>query len=210
MRAAPVGSRALLEKAMRVLMVYCHPLPDSFCAAARDTALRALAAGGHHVETHDLYAKPFDPALSAQQRAGYFDEAENARGVEDHVAALRRAEALVLVYPTWWFGMPALLKGWLDRVWLPGVAFRLGGPKVMVPLLTNITRIGIVTTYGSPWWLLWWVGWPDRRIVRRGLRPLCAPGCRVDWIGLTHMDADRPDRRRRFLAAVERRLSAWR
>jgi putative NADPH-quinone reductase len=80
----------------------------------------------------------------------------------------------------------------------------------MVPLLTNIRRIGVVTTYGSPWWLLWWVGWPDRRVVRRGLRPLCASGCRIDWIGLTGMDADNPERRRQFLARVRRRLSAWR
>jgi NAD(P)H dehydrogenase (quinone) len=95
-------------------------------------------------------------------------------------------------------------------VWLPDVAFQLGGPKVMVPLLTNIRWIGVVTTYGSPWWLLWWVGWPDWRIVRRGLRPLCARGCRVEWMGLAGMDADRPERRRRFLEEVRRRLAAWR
>jgi NAD(P)H dehydrogenase (quinone) len=123
---------------------------------------------------------------------------------------VRRAEGLLLVYPTWWFGMPALLKGWLDRVWLPGVAFQLGGPKVMVPLLTNIKRIGIVTTYGSPRWMLWWVGWPDRRIVRQGLRPRCARGCRVHWMGLTGMDRDSPARRARFLAAIKQRLAEWR
>jgi NAD(P)H dehydrogenase (quinone) len=117
---------------------------------------------------------------------------------------------LVLVYPTWWFGMPAMLKGWFDRVWLLEVAFRLGGPKVMVPLLTNIRRIRVVTTYGSPWWLLWWVGWPDRRVVRRGVRPLCATGCRIHWLALTRMDVDSVTRRRRFLAAVRRHLSEWR
>ena len=195
---------------MHVLLIYCHPNPDSFNAALRDAAVAGLTASGHSVESRDLYAEGFDPVLSRHQRDVYFDEAETVCGVEDHVAALRRAEGLVLVYPTWWFGMPAMLKGWLDRVWLPGVAFRLGGIKVMMPLLTNIRRIGVVTTYGSPWWLLWWVGWPDRRVVRRGLGPLCAPRCHIQWIGLTQMDVDSPTRRGRFLDRVRRSLSDWR
>jgi putative NADPH-quinone reductase len=195
---------------MRVLVIYCHPRPDSFSAALRDAAVEGLTASGHSIELRDLYAEGFDPVLSTHQRGAYFDETENVRGMEDHVAALRQAQGMVLVYPTWWFGMPAMLKGWFDRVWLPGVAFHLAGPKALKPLLTDIRRIAVVTTYGSPWWLLWWVGWPDRRVVRRGLRPLCAPGCRIDWIGLTRMDVDNPTRRQRFLAAVRRRLSEWR
>ncbi|MSP02223.1 MAG: flavodoxin family protein [Acetobacteraceae bacterium] len=194
---------------MRVLVIYCHPRPDSFAAALRDAAVDGLTSGGHTVELRDLYAEAFDPVLSARQHGAYFDETGNTHGIEDHVAALGRAEALLLIYPTWWFGMPAMLKGWFDRVWLPGAAFRLGGPKVMVPLLTNIGRIGVVTTYGMPGWMLWWVGWPDRRVVRRGLRPLCAPGCRMDWIGLTRMDVDSPARRQRFLVKVRRRLAEW-
>jgi NAD(P)H dehydrogenase (quinone) len=195
---------------MRVLVIYCHPRPDSFSAALRDAAVDGLTASGHSVELRDLYAGAFDPVLSTQQRVVYFNEAESVSGVEDHVASLRLAEGLVLVYPTWWFGMPAMLKGWFDRVWLPGVAFHLSGPKVMVPLLTNIRRIGVVTTYGSPWWLLWWVGWPDRRVVRRCLRPLCAAGCRIHWLGLTRMDEDNATRRRRFLSKVKQHLAEWR
>lgn len=195
---------------MRVLVIYCHPRSDSFGAALRDAAVEGLAAAGHSVELRDLYAESFDPVLSAHQRGAYYsDETGSVRGIEDHAAALQRAEALVLVYPTWWFGMPAMLKGWFDRVWLPGVAFHLEGPKVLQPLLTDLRRIGVVTTYGSPWWLLWWVGWPDRRVVKRGFCPLCAPGCRIHWIALTRMDVDDPARRRRFLATVKRRVSRW-
>jgi NAD(P)H dehydrogenase (quinone) len=194
---------------MHVLLIYCHPKPDSFSAALRDAAMDGLTTAGHTVELRDLYAEAFDPALPAHQRSEYFTETANARGLDDHVAALQRADWLVLVYPTWWFGMPAMLKGWFDRVWLPGVAFRLGGPKILVPLLTNIRRIGVVTTYGSPRWLLWWVGWPDRRVIRRGFQPLCAPGCQLRWFALTRMDVDSPARRQRFLARVRQHLSRW-
>jgi putative NADPH-quinone reductase len=195
---------------MRVLLIYCHPRPDSFNSALRDAVVEGLTAAGHELDSRDLYAESFDPVLSARQRGDYFDESKNALEIEDHAASLRRADWLVLVYPTWWFGMPAMLKGWFDRVWLPGVAFQLGGPKALKPLLTNIRRIGVVTTYGSPWWLLWWVGWPDRRVVRRGLRPLCARGCRISWLGLTRMDVDSPARRRHVLTRVTATGSDWR
>lgn len=194
---------------MRVLLVYGHPRPDSFSAALRDTAAAALEAAGHAVEILDLYGRDFDPRLSAGERGAYYDEGAERPDLAEHVAALRRAEALVFVYPTWWFGPPAMVKGWLDRVWRPGVAFALGGAKVLQPRLTNIRRIAVVTTYGSPRWLLWLVGWPDWRLFRFGIRPLCARGCRLDWIALTGMDRATPRMRARFVARLRRRLAAF-
>ncbi|TQF78601.1 NAD(P)H-dependent oxidoreductase [Elioraea sp. Yellowstone] len=193
---------------MRILLVYCHPREDSFCATLRDAARGALAARGHLVDLVDLYAEGFAPALSAEERGRYHDEAANIDGVTHHVASLRAAEALVLVYPTWWYGMPAMLKGWFDRVWLPGVAFRLG-PGAIEPLLTNIRRIAVVTTYGSPSWLLWAIGRPDRKLVGRALRRLCARGCRLDWLSLTRMDRREPPELASFRARVVEHFSRW-
>jgi putative NADPH-quinone reductase len=102
---------------------------------------------------------------------------------------------VLLVYPTWWFCLPA-----------PGVALRLRRTGGIEPLLTKIQRIGVVTTYGSPRWLLWIVGWPDRRMVNSAFRSLCARNCPLDWIALTRMDTCSAQRRRRFLALVRRRL----
>jgi NAD(P)H dehydrogenase (quinone) len=195
---------------MRVLLIYCHPLPDSYAAALRDAAVGGLRSAGHTVELRDLYAEGFDPVLNAHERRGYYGQDATTSETASHVAALRGAEALVFVYPTWWFGMPAMLKGWIDRVWLPGVAFQLGGPGVLQPLLTNICSITVITTYGSPRWLLWLVGWPDWRLFRRGIRTLCAPRCRLDWQALTNMDTCTPDARQRFIERVHRRLAAHR
>lgn len=194
---------------MRVLLVHCHPRPDSFSASLRATAEAALTAAGHTVEVIDLYADNFDPRLGQDERGTYYDEAAVPPDLAGHVAALRRAEALVFVYPTWWFGPPAMLKGWFDRVWRPGVAFSLGGLRALQPRLVNVRTIAVVTTYGSPRWLLWLVGWPDRRLFKRGIRVLCAPRCRLHWIALTGMDTARQEARERFVARVRRRLSAF-
>ncbi len=110
---------------MHVLLIYCHPRVDSFCAALRDAAISALKAANHTVELRDLYAEGFALALSADERGQCYDEAPNLHEIEEHVSALQSAEALVLVYPTWWCGLPAMLKGWFDRIWVPGVAFHL-------------------------------------------------------------------------------------
>ncbi len=193
---------------MHVLLVHAHPRADSLSAALRDAARSALESAGHTVEVRDLYAEGFDPAMDAEERGRHHDIPRNLEGIEDHVASLRRAEALLLVYPTWWYGMPAMLKGWFDRIWAPGVAFNLGDGAIE-PLLTNIRRIGVVTTYGSPNWLLWYIGRIDRKLVGRGIRRLCAKGCTVEWHSLTRMDTRRRDECTAFIERVRQRLSRW-
>jgi len=191
---------------MHVLLVYAHPVPESFNAAVRDTAAAALAEAGHSVDLMDLYAEGFDPVLGAQERQRYHDVGANLASVAGEVERLRAADALVLVFPTWWYGMPAILKGWFDRVWLPGVAFTLpdgGGP--IRPALTNIAKLGVVTTSGSPrWFLRWYMGDPGRRVVLRGLKPLCAPRARSLWLCHYAMDASTPANRKAFLDRVDR------
>ncbi|WP_245216713.1 NAD(P)H-dependent oxidoreductase [Neoroseomonas nitratireducens] len=189
-------------------MIHAHPRSDSYSAALRDAARDALLAAGHAVTVRDLYAEGFVAALTAEERERYHTEGANERGIESHVADLRAAEALVLVYPTWWYGLPAILKGWFDRVWSPGVAFRLGDGAIE-PLLTNITRIAVVTTYGSPTWLLWYIGWPDKKLIGRGIRRLCAKGCRLDWLYLNGMDRRGRAELDAFLAKVRLHFSRW-
>jgi putative NADPH-quinone reductase len=193
---------------MRVLMIHSHPRADSLSAALRDAAKAALESAGHTVELRDLYAEGFQPAMSAEERGRHHEVPRNLEGIEDHVASLQRAEALVLVYPTWWYGMPAMLKGWFDRIWVPGVAFRLGEGAIE-PMLRNIRRIVVVTTYGSPTWLLWWMGRIDRKLMGRGIRRLCAKDCRVEWITLTRLDHRTREECAAFIGKVRERLGRW-
>ncbi|MGL5003077.1 MAG: NAD(P)H-dependent oxidoreductase, partial [Casimicrobium sp.] len=97
--------------------------------------------------------------------------------LENEIAQLQDAETLVLVFPTWWFGMPAILKGWFDRVWAPGVAYDhasdLGAIK---PRLDNLRHTLAVTTLGSPWWVDYFVlRRPVRRQLKLALLGTCAP-----------------------------------
>ena len=193
---------------MQILMIHAHPRADSLSAALRDAAKAALEAGGHRVELRDLYAEGFNPVLSAEERGRYHDVPDNLEGIEDHVASLRRAEALVLVHPTWWYGMPAILKGWFDRVWAPGVAFNLGAGAIE-PALTNIRRIAVVTTYGSPTWLLWYIGRIDRKLFGRGMRRLCAKDCKVEWVTLTSMDHRTRAECEAFVRRVRAHFARW-
>lgn len=193
---------------MRILLVHSHPRADSLNAALRDATRESLEAAGHTVEVRDLYAEGFNPALSAEERGVYHAVTDNYLGVAAHVESLRAADALVLVYPTWWYGMPAMLKGWFDRVWAPGVAFKLGDGAIE-PLLTNIKRIAVVTTYGSPTWLLWYIGRIDRKLMGRGIRRLCAKDCKVEWVTLTRMDHRTRAECEGFVTRVRAHFRKW-
>jgi NAD(P)H dehydrogenase (quinone) len=196
-----------MRSPMKVALVYCHPCEASFNAAVRDEALGALRSAGHEVQLIDLYAMGFDPVLTAAQRRDYHTPGVNEAGVEEHLAALRWCEALIFIYPTWWYGLPAMLKGWLDRVWLPHATFSMPeGNKPIGRVLTNIRLIGAISTLGSPKWWWWLMGAPGRRTLLTGLSVLCAPRCRTFWLGLHRMDNVDLAGRKAFLGKVRAKL----
>ena len=163
---------------MRALVIYCHPREGSFTAAVRDTVIAKLDAAGAETRVLDLYGRRFDPILSAEEHEGYELCPDNCAPVEEDVAHLRWCDTLIFVYPTWWYGLPAVLKGWLDRVFLPDVAFFMPNAenKNVSRGLDHITRLGVFTTCGASWWVTTFVGAPGKRTLRRGVGLLCAPG----------------------------------
>ena len=194
---------------MRLLVVFCHPDPESFGAAIFRTACQALREAGHELRIIDLYAEGFDPVFTLDEKRTYLtDTAQNIAGVASHVEALQWAEGWVAIYPTWFYGLPAMLKGWLDRVWLPGVTFQVATAKkrTIRGELQNIRRFVGITTSGSPWWWLRVIGDPGRSLLMKGLRPLYARGCRMSWLQLHDMNHATAADREAFLAQVDRSL----
>ena len=195
---------------MRVLLVHAHPCPESFNTAIRDLVARTLAGAGHEVRHADLYADGFDPVMSAGERRGYHTEGANEVPVARELERLKWAEALVFVYPTWWYGLPAMLKGWLDRALVPHATFAMPEPGNHIrPRLTNIRKMAVISTCGSPWLWMKIVGDPGRRTLTRGVRAICHPACRTLWLAHYSIDSSTDGSRKAFLAKVERRMARF-
>lgn len=193
---------------MKILVVYSHPVPESFGAAVRNTVVTALAKQGHEVRLLDLYQMNFDPVMRAGERRTYNDGAPTDPSLSAHIDALRWADGLVFVYPTWWYSLPAMLKGWFERVWAVDVAFEnnpTGGR--IIPLMRNIRFLGVVTTCGASWMVSHLMGQPGRKIILRGMRPLCAPATRTMFLAHYNMDTSTPQSRASYLEKVRRKLS---
>jgi len=193
---------------VKTLVVYAHPVDDSFNSAVRDTVVRTLIEGNHDVRLRDLYAESFDPLLSASERALHHTppstRPELGRDVED----LRWCEALVFVYPTWWSGLPAMLKGWIDRTWMNEVAWVLPArANTIRPRLTNIRRLVAVTTHGSSKIVNALQGEPGKRTITRSIRVMCNRWCRARWIALYGLDKSTAESRAKYLNRVGQRVA---
>src|ERR1700761_1527316 len=156
-----MGSPSAATDGVNVLIVYAHPEPSSFTAALKDAAVNVLTAAGHRVEGSDLYAEGFNPVAGQQDfksvsdpaRFHYQSEQQHASQSDGFAAdlvreqgRLMRADLVVFVFPLWWGGLPAVVKGWFDRVCAYGVAYADGkryervyfvGRRAMLALTTG-------------------------------------------------------------------------
>ena len=172
---------------MNALVVYCHPVEGSFCSAMRDAAIRGLTASGHTVNVVDLAARQFNPVMSTAEWKSYSEgNGEVPVGLERDVELIKTAEIIVFVYPTWWGGLPAQLKGW--------------------PGLGNIKRIHIASTFGSPWLYVRLVNDNGRRILARAFRMNTSLRTRVSSSSLYAMDTATDSSRKSFLVSLEKKM----
>jgi putative NADPH-quinone reductase len=193
---------------MRVLLVHAHPVPESYSAHLRDVAAAELERNGHVVDVCDLYAEGFDPVLSLEERLGHHDAPETKPHVFAYAERLRNADALVFVYPTWWSGPPAMLKGWWDRAWVEGVAYHLPeGSNRVRGKLRHIRKLVVVTTHGSSRLINVVEGENGKRQIGRTVRVLCHPLTRTHWVALYGIDRATPERLARFDGRVVAAMS---
>jgi NAD(P)H dehydrogenase (quinone) len=193
---------------MRVLVLHAHPVAESYNGHLHRLIVERLKAKGHEVDDCDLYAEGFDPRLSREERLNYHEIGPNIEPVKDYVERLRAAEALVMSYPVWNFGYPAMLKGFFDRVFLPGVSFGIVDGKVR-PCLHNIRKVGVVTTYGGSRMRAFLVGDPPRKAVNRVLRVIVKPGAPVGYLAHYDMNRSTDETRKRFIGRVERAMDVF-
>lgn len=194
------------KPAVKVLYLYCHPLEESFHAAIRDAGVAALKQAGHAVDLCDLYAEGFEPILTAEMRRDYHDPSLNRQGIEAHVARLHAAEALVVQFPTWCFGFPAMLKGYFDRLFSPGTAFDLADPANVRPMLGHIRQVVGISTYGRDRFRALVVGDPPRKMITRYLRWFVSRRAEIRYLALYHMNVADEAKRKAFLDRVSAEL----
>ncbi|MFM8857939.1 MAG: NAD(P)H-dependent oxidoreductase [Actinomycetota bacterium] len=190
------------------LVVHAHPNPDSFSHELRRRVESGIRRGGAAVRVRDLYAESFDPRLTLAERRSHLEPPSAKPHLQSYFEDLTWCDTIVFVHPTWWGAQPAMLKGWIDRVWVRGVAWELPeGARRLQPTLHNVRQLVTVTTHGSSRLVNALQGAPGKRIVNRSLRAICHPMCRTKWIALYRVDtADRSDREV-FLERVEKMLS---
>lgn len=135
---------------MQISLILAHPDPDSFNHAIARTAADTLQSAGHTVLFHDLYQEHFDPILPADEisRDTHLDPV-----IEKHCQEIIHSDGIIIVHPNWWGQPPAILKGWVDRVIRPGVAYRFlegdNGEGVPVGLLKARSAI-VLNTANTP------------------------------------------------------------
>jgi NAD(P)H dehydrogenase (quinone) len=201
----------LLKEVLQMLIqvVHCHPLTDSYNHALFRTIVTALEDNAHDVAATDLYREQFDPAMNAAERRSYYAAQYDNTLVSAHTALLSRVDGVIFCFPHWWFSMPAMLKGYFDRVWAPGIAFERDIVKGRIrPLLTQIKLFGVVTTYGSPWWITRLVaGDPGRKVLMRALKPMCGRRVRSFFLAQYDLDRSTAAARAAFLARVRAQIA---
>jgi putative NADPH-quinone reductase len=146
---------------MNVFVLIGHQKQGSFCHAIAATAIEELQAAGHEVVYHDLYAERFDPILPDEEipRNSSLDPV-----VAQHCREVMAADGYLIVHPNWWAMPPAILKGWIDRVWRQGVIYRFGpngvesfvaGRRAVVFTTSNTPRDDELRLFGDPLENLW-------------------------------------------------------
>ena len=191
---------------MKALVLFAHPCPESFGAALPGRIVEMLTQRGWEVDDCDLNAEGFQPVLTETERRNYHDEPANIEPVRQYVERLRAAEALILSFPVWNFGYPAIMKGFFDRVFLPGVSFKLVDGKV-TPNLTHIRKLAAVTTYGGTRWRAIGAGDPPRKHFTRAVWHVTRPE-KMRYLALYDMNLATDAQRGAFLAKVGQEMRA--
>jgi NAD(P)H dehydrogenase (quinone) len=194
---------------MRILVLYANPVETSFGAAVHAQVMGALRASGHDVDDCDLYAEGFDPVTTRQERIDYHDPALNRARVAPYVDRLIAAQALILLFPVWNYGFPAILKGFIDKVFLPGVSFDLEADGGYRPRISNVKKLAAVCTYGGNRWRTMLMGDPPRKVVKRSLRSLFGLGATCDYLAHYDMNHTTLESRQAFLRKVKRTFESW-
>jgi putative NADPH-quinone reductase len=200
---------------MRVHVVHAHPVETSYNRALFDAVCETLRARGDEVDALNLYDEEFRAAMTRQERLDYHDIPGNLTPeIRPFVDRLRACDKIVFVHPVWNYGYPAILKGYFDRIFLPGVSFVLeGGDEPdkgkLVPAMKNIRKVAYITTYGGDRFRTWIMGDPPRRLAMRWAWITFGTRLPPKYLALYNMNGATPERLTEVIEKVKREMAAF-
>ena len=142
---------------MNTLIIYNHPHEGSFCSAIREAVCSGLKKGGHEHRIINLDKDRFDPVMREKDlrafiMAGRVAE-EGLEGVDPlvlrYMKKIRWAEHIVMIFPIWWMTMPAMMKGFVDKVIFPGIVYKMENGK-LVSMLSGLKQVTVISTMNTP------------------------------------------------------------
>ncbi|HVU56914.1 MAG TPA: NAD(P)H-dependent oxidoreductase [Puia sp.] len=196
---------------MRTAVVFNHPYEGSYCNAVLSAVLTGLQKGGHEADLFHLDNDGFDPVMHAADLKGFRDGAPVDPKVLEYRSRLEQADHLVLIFPIWWELMPAMTKGFIDKVIFPGVAYDYDNsgrwPKMVKrwPRLKGVTLITTMNTHSSVY--RWIFGNAIKKALFAGTFWKMGYGPRK-WINLNMVKFVSEKKRKKWLSSLEKRFAS--
>lgn len=192
---------------MKTLIVYNHPYEGSFCHAILEKAVEGALLKGE-VDIIDLDSDKFNPVMSQEDLLGFIKHKIVDEKAQDYAERIREADNLVLIFPIWWELMPAMMKGFIDKVVFPGAFYEYTksgyGMKTLVP---NLKKVTVITTMNTPKLIY-------RLIYGNALKNALVKGTfkkagikNVEWISFNIVKSSSVEKRNSWLETVKRKLS---
>lgn len=194
---------------MKYCIVYCHPYEKSYCSSVLKSVTSGLEKAGHDYDVIDLIKDNFNPVMTSADLLAF----RNRKAVDEqaigYIGRIKQADHMVFVFPIWWGLMPAIMKGFVDKVIFPGEAYNYTeSGNGMYSLIENIKSAAVITTMNSPWWYyaLFYGNAIKRAFIKGTLAKI---GIRkVKWVKLDNIKGRGEDKRKQKLQKIEKLFSA--
>lgn len=196
---------------MRVAIVFNHPYAGSYCNAILDAVTEGLRKGQHEIDLIHLDKDNFNPVMTSADLKAFRDKKPIDPKVIEYKERLEKADHLIFIFPIWWELMPAMTKGFIDKVIFPGVAYDYANKENtrMKPLLEKLKSVTVITTMNTPKWLYFLLfGNAIKKALIVGTFFKMGYKNR-NWISFNQVKAATPEKRAKWLIDLENKFSSW-
>ncbi|TGD59227.1 NAD(P)H-dependent oxidoreductase [Flavobacterium humi] len=194
---------------MNILIVFNHPYEGSYCNSLLNAVQKGLQLASHTTDLIHLDREQFNPVMSAQDLRAFRDRKPVDCQVINYQERLQNADHLIFIFPIWWELMPALMKGFIDKVIFPGLAYDYSNASNtrMKPLLKNIKGVTVITTMNTPGFIYrWFFGNAIQRALIRGTFWKLGYKNRK-WISFNRVKMVSQEKREEWLQKLEKQFS---